>query len=161
MFIHKINFKQLITFLAISLGVGILSGIVSSAGNSHYNDTAVKPFLSPPSFVFPIVWTILFILMGISMYLVYNTNPEESTKPLIIWALQLAVNFLWPIIFFNFEAYLAAFAWILILWVLIILMIKSFYDVYKPAAYLQIPYLVWVTFAAYLNFATYLLNKKV
>ena len=155
--VHKINLKQLAISLAVSLGTGFLSGLVTMLGMENFKK-ANKPPLTPPDFVFPIVWTLLFILMGISAYMIYRSDKQGKTKALIVYGIQLLVNFFWPIFFFNFSAYLFSFIWILLLWLLIILMIKLFYPICKTAAQLQIPYLLWVIFAAYLNFGVYLLN---
>jgi len=155
---HTIKWKPLIISLVLSLGVGALSGFLTSGSMDVYK-SLTQPPLSPPAIVFPIVWTILFLLMGISAYLIYNENAYDSGKALILYGVQLLVNFLWPIFFFNMQLYWFSFLWILFLWVLIILMIKEFYKINKTAAYLQIPYLLWVTFAAYLNLAIALLNK--
>lgn len=119
----------------------------------------VKPFLTPPSFVFPIVWTILFLLMGISSYLIYLSNEKGKTKALFFYALQLILNFIWPILFFNLEWYFFSFLWLILLFFVLVSMITQFYRINKVAAYLQIPYLLWVMFAGYLNFAIFLLNK--
>lgn len=155
--IHKINYKQLSISLAISLGTGILSGLITMMGMENF-EKATKPPLTPPNYLFPIVWTILFILMGVSSYIIFRSDKLEKTNALIVYGIQLLVNFFWPIFFFNFSAYLFSFIWIIILWLLIILMIKMFYPISKTAALLQLPYLIWVTFAAYLNFGIYLLN---
>ncbi|MEE0913781.1 MAG: TspO/MBR family protein [Ruminococcus sp.] len=155
--VHRLNLKHFVTSLAISLGTGILSGILTMGAMESF-EKAVKPPLTPPSFLFPIVWFILFALMGISAYIVYESDSPYRKSALTIYIIQLAVNFIWPLLFFNMQAYLFSFIWILLLWVLIIIMIAQFYKVSKPAALLQIPYLLWVTFAAYLNFGVYLLN---
>lgn len=155
--VHKINYKQLAISLAISLGMGFLSGLVSMMGMENF-ENANKPPLTPPNYLFPIVWTILFILMGISAYIVFKSDELAKSNALIVYGIQLLVNFFWPIFFFNMSAYLFSFIWIIVLWLLIILMIKMFYPISKTAALLQIPYLLWVTFAAYLNFGVYLLN---
>lgn len=157
--VHKINLKQLAISLAISLGTGFLSGLVTMHRMENFK-TANKPPLTPPDFLFPIVWTILFILMGISAYVIYQSDARGKTKALIVYGVQLVVNFFWPIFFFNLSAYLFSFIWIILLWLLIILMIKLFYPINKTAALLQLPYLLWVTFAAYLNFGVYLLNQE-
>lgn len=154
----KINIKKLAKCLGISLGIGALSALFTMFGMDSF-EKAVKPPLTPPSFLFPIVWTILFILMGISSYIVCNSDSENRTTALSVYGIQLAVNFFWPIFFFNLEAYLFSFIWIILLWILIIVMIVQFNKVSKVAALLQIPYLLWVTFAAYLNFGIYLLNR--
>lgn len=155
--VHKINIKHLLISLAISLGAGALSGLLSMGGMEKF-EMLEKPPLTPPGVLFPIVWTILFALMGISAYLVYEENPRVLSLALLVYAVQLAVNFMWPLFFFNRQEFLQAFFIIIALWLLIIVMIKQFYKVNKTAALLQIPYLIWVTFAAYLNFGVYLLN---
>ena len=156
--VHKIDLKRLAICLGISLGVGFLSGIISMMGMESFKQ-ANTPALTPPDFVFPIVWTILFILMGISSYIISTSDSLEKTTALAVYGLQLGVNFFWPLLFFNLSAYLFSFIWIILLWLLIIVMIKLFWSISKPAALLQIPYLLWVTFAAYLNFGVYLLNS--
>ena len=147
-----------IFFIAIALLTGALSALVTSS-NMDIFSTVLQPPLTPPSVVFPVVWTILFALMGISAARIYIANDNKWNNSLTIWAVQLAVNFLWSIIFFNLQAFLFAFIWLLILWVLILTMIILFYRQDKIAAYLQIPYLIWVTFAGYLSLAIYLINN--
>ena len=119
-----------------------------------------KPPLSPPGWLFPLVWTILYTLMGIASYLVFTSgqDSDEIKWALQVYALQLIFNFFWTILFFNFELYFFAFFWLIALLALIILTTVLFYKVSKPAAYLMIPYIIWVTFAAYLNFGVALLN---
>lgn len=155
----KINKKALIIAIAIPLLVGIISGFISSNSMEQFGQLN-KPPLAPPGFLFPIVWTILYTLMGIASYLVFSSNQkqEDVNDALSVYALQLAVNFFWSIFFFNLEWYLFAFFWLILLWVLILYTILLFYRISKPAAYLMIPYLVWVTFAGYLNLGIYLLN---
>ena len=155
--VHKINYKQLIISLAMSLGIGLLSGLFTMMCMESF-EKANKPFLTPPDYIFPIVWTILFILMGISAYIIFRSDSLQKNNALIVYGIQLLVNFFWPIFFFNMSAYLFSFIWIILLWLLIILMIKMFYPISKTAALLQIPYLLWVTFAAYLNFGIFILN---
>ncbi|MBQ2965348.1 MAG: tryptophan-rich sensory protein [Clostridia bacterium] len=153
--------KKVITYavsIAVAVGVGSLSALLTSGSMDIYS-TLKTPPLSPPSVVFPIVWTILFTLMGISAARVFIANEYKWNNTLTVYAVQLAVNFLWSIIFFNIRALLIAFLWLILLWVLIIIMIKGFYKYDKPAAYLQIPYLLWVTFAGYLNIGIYWLNR--
>lgn len=150
--------KPYIISIAIALGVGALSAFFTSDSMDIYQ-TLVKPSLAPPSFIFPIVWTILFILMGISSAIVYQKGGKDSKKALKTYAIQLIVNFFWSIIFFNLNLYLLSFVWLILLWYLIIVMIKEFKEISPLAAYLQIPYLLWVTFAGYLNFMIYILNR--
>ena len=145
--------------ILIPLGVGALSAYITMNGMESF-DALVKPPLNPPAFIFPIVWTILYTLMGISMALVYTSEGTVTDKSysVIFYALQLAFNFCWSIIFFNIKAYLFAFIWLVILIALVVAMIYYFKKCKPFAAYLQIPYLLWLLFAAYLNLAIYLLN---
>lgn len=155
----KINKKALIIAIAIPLLVGALAGFLTADSMTAFMQLD-KPPLSPPGILFPIVWSILYTLMGIASYLIYssNTKQEDINDALCVYALQLFVNFFWSIIFFNLEWYLFAFFWLVLLWVLILYTILLFYRISKPAAYLLIPYLLWVTFAGYLNLGIYLLN---
>lgn len=153
--------KPFIVSVVIALAVGGISAAVTSGSMDIYSEIN-RPPLSPPSILFPIVWTILFTLMGISAALVWKFNeskPYDVRNALVVYAVNLAVNFIWSLIFFNMQAYLFAFIWILLLLAVIVAMIILFKRVSPLAAYLQIPYLLWVTFAAYLNFAIYLLNR--
>lgn len=144
--------------IIIALVVGGLSALVTK-DNMNIYDTINKPALSPPMFLFPIVWGILFVLMGISSAIVYiKSEKGKAFDNLWIYGLQLIVNFFWSIIFFNMRSYLFAFVWLVLLWVLIIAMIVQFRKVSPVAAYLQIPYLLWVTFAGYLTLMIYILN---
>lgn len=151
--------KTLIIAIAIPLIVGGLSALISGGGMETFEQIN-KPPLSPPGFLFPIVWTILYILMGISSYLIYtsDSHPTEISEALKVYGLQLSVNFFWSIFFFNFGWYLFSFIWLLLLWVLILIMIIKFLPISKTAAYLQLPYLLWVTFAGYLTLGVYFLN---
>ena len=157
--IFKINLKRLIISLLIPLIVGGASALISGNNMDIYSRIN-RPPLSPPGIVFPIVWTILFTLMGISLYLVWNKEDYIGSKMgAYFWFFaQLFLNFIWSPIFFGAQQYLAAFIVLVLLWLCIIAMIISFYKISKPAALLQIPYLIWVTFAGYLNLATYILN---
>lgn len=116
-----------------------------------------KPALSPPGWLFPVVWTVLYILMGIASYLVL-TSGQPNRAALTVYGIQLVFNFFWSIIFFNLESYLFAFIWLVFLWILIFTTMILFYRISKLAGYLLLPYLLWVTFAGYLNFCIYLLN---
>ena len=150
--------KSLIISLLISLGVGGLSALLTMGSMDIYKYLD-KPPLAPPSILFPIVWTILFILMGISSYLIYESDSKNKQKALLIYGIQLLVNFTWPIFFFVLNYRLIALFIIITLLILIIIMIIKFYNINKLAAYLQIPYLLWVAFATYLNFGFYILNR--
>lgn len=154
----KPKLKKLILCLAIPLAVGGLATLVSG-GMSDYGNL-VQPPLSPPGWVFPIVWTILYLLMGWASYRVLESgkSPEKIRNALILYGLQLFVNFLWPIVFFRFSMFLTAFFVLLVLWVLILLTIRAFSRLEETAGDLLLPYLLWVTFAGYLNFGVFLLN---
>ena len=149
--------EELISLLIPLVG-GFISGLISMGGMKEFN-LLNKPLLAPPGFVFPIVWTILYVLMGISSYLIYSENDYHSNCCIKIYAINLFVNFLWSPIFFGLNLRLFALIWIVILDLVVGYMIFCFYKVNKKAAYLQIPYLVWVLFATYLNLAFYLLNR--
>ncbi len=148
--------SELIIAILIPVAVGTLSALLSG-GTTIYSQIN-KPAISPPGIVFPIVWTILYILMGISSYLIYVSDSPYKSEALTVYALQLFFNFCWSIIFFGANRFLFAFLWLLVLIVLIAVMIYRFYKISPTAAYLQIPYLAWCLFAAYLNFMIYRLN---
>ena len=150
------NRSTLIISILIPLAVGSLSALLSGTMSTY--STLNKPALSPPSILFPIVWTILYILMGISSYMIYISNSPDAPKALKTYALQLFFNFCWSIIFFRFSLYLLSLLWLIIMIILIYIMIKQFYKISPTAAYLQIPYLLWCIFAAYLNFSIYTMN---
>ena len=155
------KWKPYIISVAIALGVGALAAFFTRNSMDIYGSLNQPP-LSPPSWLFPVVWTILYTLMGISAAMVYVKGEEkgiDTTLPLKIYAVQLAANFLWSIVFFNLRWFLFAYIWLMLLWVLIIVMIVQFRRISRPAAYLQIPYLLWVTFASYLNLMIYILNR--
>ena len=154
----KFNVTGLLISIAISLGVGVLSGLITLGSFNTYSNLQ-QPALAPPGWLFPVVWTVLYILMGISAYLVYISDNEQKYIGLAVYGLQFIFNFLWSIIFFNLGHPLFAFVWLVILWILIVAMIISFYKINPTAGLLQIPYLLWVTFAGYLNLSIYLLNK--
>ena len=150
----KIKWKPLLVSLAVSLGTGALSALLTSDSMGQYQNI-YRPPLAPPGWLFPIVWTILFVLMGVAAYRIYvaDAAQDEKRSALLFYVAQLLVNFFWSIIFFRWEAYLLAFAWLLLLWYLIFVTLRKFYDIDKTAGYLLIPYLAWVTFAGYLNLA--------
>ncbi len=156
----KINGKALAIGIAIPLAVGGLSALLTGGGMETFAQVN-KPPLSPPGWLFPVVWTILYTLMGIASYLVYTADIDSETKAkaLSVYGYQLVVNFLWPVFFFSFGWYLFSFFWLLLLWVLVIWNIRLFAEISKPAAYLLVPYLIWLTFAAYLNIGIWYLNR--
>ena len=152
----KFSIVSFIIFMIIPIATGLLASYVTSDNMMLY-ENIIKPPFAPPAIVFPIVWSVLYILMGVSSYLIYlNTNRYGL---LFTYFLSLFVNFFWPIIFFNWQEFGFAFIWILLLWLLIIFTIIDYFKASKIAAILQIPYLLWVTFAAILNFSIWFLNK--
>ena len=157
---EKSTWKTYAFWIALAEAVGAFSGWLTRKSVKIYNATVKQPPLSPPSIVFPIVWGILFILMGMGAARIYLSPASKArSRSLLLFLVQLAFNFFWSIIFFNLQAFGFAFLWLIALWILILLMILSFQKVDQPAAWLQIPYLLWVSFAAYLNFGVWLLNR--
>ena len=155
----KGKWKTYLFWVALAEGVGALSGRLNRGGVERYEQTVTQPPLTPPGFVFPIVWGILFALMGIGAARVYMTPASNArSRGLLLWLVQLAFNFLWSIVFFNFRAYAFAFFWLIALWLLILWMTVCFYRVDKVAALIQIPYLLWVAFAGYLTYGVWMLN---
>lgn len=156
----KQNTKLLLLCIAIPLIVGGVSAFLTQNGMEVF-ETINKPPLLPPAWLFPIVWTILYILMGISSYLIVTSGEDENviSGAIRIYGYQLAVNFLWPTFFFNFGWYGFSFFWLVLLWILVFFMIWRFKDISKIAAYLNIPYLIWLTFAGYLNLGIWFLNR--
>ena len=155
----KEKWKSLIVCLLIPLAVGGLSALLSGGGMQTFAQMN-KPPLSPPGWLFPVAWTVLYLLMGFASWLVLTSDqPKPQIKSALqVYGLQLAVNFFWSIIFFSQQRYLFAFFWLLLLWVLIIVTMMRFYRIRELAGELLLPYFLWVTFAGYLNFAIYLLN---
>ena len=160
----KINVIKLIIAIAIPLAVGMLSSFITKDAMMSFN-AMKKPPLAPPGILFPIAWTILYILMGISSYIIYVYDAKNDTsslnlknKCLSLYAIQLVFNFFWSIIFFKFKLYIFAFAWLIILWILVFKLMKESKKISKVASYLLIPYLAWMTFAAYLNIGIIILN---
>lgn len=155
----RINYKQLIICVAIPLLVGAVAGFLTREGVKEFQTMAKPPF-APPGWLFPVVWTLLYTLMGLASYFIYQkrNKGERVAGALLIYGIQLFFNFMWSLIFFNMKWYLAAFFWLVILWALIGYTILAFRDISKKASYLLYPYLVWVTFAGYLNLAIAVLN---
>lgn len=151
--------RQLFICVAVPLAVG---GISAWLSRESMNTFAIldKPPLSPPGWLFPVVWTILFVLMGVASYLVLRSAQPQQTinKALWLYGIQLGVNFFWSIIFFNLSLYLLSFFWLILLWLLIFATTVWFYRISQTAGHLMLPYLLWVTFAGYLNWGIYQLN---
>ena len=142
--------------ILIPVAIGIIVGLLTSGAMDY--EMLQKPFLAPAGIVFPIVWTILYVLMGVSYGILKENNQVDEEVKRIYYA-QLVVNALWSFIFFVFKWRLLAFLWIILLGILVIRMIIIFYKRNKIAGFLQIPYIIWITFAAYLNLGFYILNK--
>ena len=153
----KIQWKKLIICIIIPLAVGAGSAFLIKDSVSIFQ-TLEKPPIAPPAWLFPVVWTVLYILMGIASYLILIAKQDNRTASRL-YGLQIIFNFFWPILFFNLELYLFSFIWLVALWLLVLMTIISFYKLSKPAGYLMIPLLLWITFAGYLNFSIYLLNR--
>lgn len=169
----KFKKKHLIICIAIPMAVGLTASLLTRDYIYIYPEIR-KPALSPPGWIFPVVWTILYILMGVSSYLVNTSTHTKSNKKEalgvsrihlnqiqkanIIYMIQLVFNFFWSIFFFRFHYFFLSFVWLVIMWYFILLMIQYYREISKTAAYLMIPYLLWVTFAGYLNLGIVFLN---
>ena len=154
------NIKTYGFWIVFTEAVGLLSGLITRKGMELYANTVIKPPLTPPGIVFPIVWTILYALMGIGAARVQLSDESPArAKGTLLYLTQLLFNFFWSILFFTVGNYPLAYFWLLALWGLVIGMILAFRKVDKTAAYLQIPYFLWLTFAACLNYGVWALNR--
>lgn len=155
----KPNLKKLLICLAIPLAAGGLSALLAGGMDSY--GTLRQPPLSPPGWVFPVVWSILYLLMGYSSYRILTSGADRQRirSALTLYAIQLFFNVLWSPVFFGLGWHLAAFFILLVLWTFILLTIRAFHPIDSKAADLLLPYLLWVTFAGYLNFGVYVLNR--
>lgn len=156
----KINYFKLIIAILICQLAGFIGSIFTTHSVTTWYATIEKPFFNPPNWVFAPVWTTLFVLMGVSLYLVWKKGlkTKRVKTALIIFSIQLVLNILWSIIFFGLKSPFYAFLEITMLWTAILLTIFKFYKVSKTAAYLLIPYILWVSFAAVLNFSIVVMN---
>ena len=156
----KIKWFELISAIIICNLAGFIGSFATSSSVSTWYQTLNKPFFNPPNWVFAPVWTTLFILMGIALYLIWikGFKKKEVKEAVSIFGIQLGFNILWSYLFFGLRNPLLAFIEIMILWLAILFMIIYFYKVNKTAAYMQIPYILWVSFAAMLNLSIVLLN---
>ena len=153
------QWKPIILSILVAEAVGALSGFLTREGMKLFTDAVAQPPLSPPPLLFPIVWTILYALMGYGSARIWLSTPSpDRSRALNLYAIQLVVNFFWSLIFFNAQAFGFAFFWLLLLWVLVLLMILAFDKVDPLSAKLQVPYLIGLTFAAYLNLGVWYLN---
>ncbi len=160
----KINFKKLLISIGIAEAVGFLSSLFSgvfSGRQEEFFNTLIKPPLSPPSWLFGVVWPILYALMGAAAYLVYDSvkgEKFEKKNALYYYAAQLFVNFLWSIVFFGLESLVGGLIILLILDILVIIVMYKFSKINRLASWLLIPYLIWILFATYLNIGFVVLN---
>lgn len=156
---NKQTWKQYVFWIVLAELVGGLSGWLTRGGAALYKETIRKPPLSPPGAVFPIVWAALFALMGVGAARVAMAPASRTrSQGVRIFLLQLAFNFFWSVLFFNFQRFGLALLWLIALWLLIVRMILLFRKTDRLAARLQLPYLLWVAFAAYLNLGVWVLN---
>lgn len=147
-------------WILLTEAVGLLAGFLIRRGVAAYQATASKPPLTPPGMVFPIVWSILYLLMGIGIARVRLTGPSAAReRATALYLLQLVANFLWSLVFFDLQAFGGAFLLLVVLWALILLMLRAFRPLDSLAAWLQLPYLAWVSFAGYLNLGVWWLNR--
>ena len=155
----KIQWKKLLVCIALPLIIGGISGFITMGAMEDF-EALSKPPLSPPGWLFPVVWGILYTLMGIASYLVITSGgpAQQINSAIAVYAIQLIFNFFWSIFFFNFGFYYFSFAWLIALWLLIIVTLILFSRLSNAAGYLIIPYLLWVSFAAYLNLGVAILN---
>ncbi len=151
------NYKAYIISILIALAVGGLSAFLTRGNMNIYDEINIPP-LAPPMWLFPVVWCILYILMGISAALVFKSIDSRKGSALRIYALQLIVNFFWSLIFFNMRAFGFAVIWLILLITLVVIMIAMFAKINKKAAWLQIPYIIWLLFALYLTLGIFILN---
>lgn len=155
----KKQLKILLISILIPVATGLVAGLLTGGSMEAFKDLN-RPALSPPGWLFPVVWTILYILMGIASFLVFTSDAPHTqiTAALKIYGLQLAVNFFWSFLFFTFGRFCLAFVWLVLLWLLILVTVRRFRAISSAAAALLLPYLLWVTFAGYLNLSICLLN---
>ncbi|HUM52630.1 MAG TPA: tryptophan-rich sensory protein [Chitinophagales bacterium] len=153
-------YLKLFISIIVCLAVGGISGYLTTSEITTWYATLQKPSFNPPNYLFGPVWTILYIMMAISFWLIWKSDASESlkNKAILLFGIQLILNFFWSIIFFRFHQLGFAFAEIIAMWVFILLSILAFYPVSKPAAIMLIPYLCWVSFATVLNFSIWRLN---
>ena len=155
----KISIGTMILSLLIPLLVGGISAALSAKGMATYGEMR-KPPLSPPAWTFSVAWTLLYVMMGLASYFVITSDSGNKKIAIVIYLMQLAMNFMWSIIFFNCNEYLMAFVWLIILWCIVIICAVRFWNISRTATCLFIPYIVWLTFAAYLNLGTYIISTN-
>ena len=151
--------RPYVGFSALALLVGGLSSVITQ-GQMEAFSALRQPPLSPPGWVFPVAWTILYLLMGVGMAIVWRkSDGERRRRAVTLWGVQLAANFLWPLLFFLWQLRLLSLVWLVVLLILVANMTSEFEKTSVTAARLQIPYLLWLLFAAYLNLGVWILNR--
>ncbi len=157
---ERTNWKTLLIFLAIPVAIGLLSALVSMAGMKHFDEVA-KPPHTPPGWVFPAAWTVLYLLMGYAAYVVWRSDaPRRAVDHAMVWyGAQLAANFLWSPLFFRWELYLPALIWLALMLVLVALTLVRFWRLERKAGWLFVPYILWTMFALWLNAGVWSLNR--
>lgn len=157
--LKQIKYYKLAFYIGLCVGVGVLASFFTQSSVDTWFKTLNKPWFNPPAFLFAPVWTILYILMGVSAYIISQHLYSQRRSNALIWFyVQLALNFFWSFSFFYLRSPLLGLANILLLWVAIIVMIVQFSRISKAAGFLQIPYISWVTFASILNYSIWILN---
>lgn len=165
MIISTKEIKKLLINILIPLVIGFLSSqiamMISSIDTGTYYSQLIKPSFAPPSYIFPIVWSIIYVLMGISAYLVMQkgNNTQKVKDAMFYYWLQLALNFIWSILFFGLDLRFTSMVVIIMMIIVVIIMISKFYQIDKKAAYLNIPYLLWLVYAGILNYFIWIINK--
>lgn len=156
---RRSDITKLVIAILIPLALGAIAGRFTAQAVPEWYATLNRPSFNPPNWIFGPVWTVLYILLGISLYLIWKQPPsQERNNALRIFSIQMFFNFIWSFVFFYFNQIGLALIVIICLWICIVLMLRSFYRIKPIAAYLNIPYLLWVTFASILNVAYYFLN---
>lgn len=155
----KFNLKKFLISVGIPLVTGGLAALLTKDGMDLYSQINVPP-LSPPGWLFPVAWTVLYLLMGTSLYLIWNNGTDYNFQKVafILFAVQLILNFSWSLVFFNSRQFVAAFVILIFMFIFTVFMTLQFYKINKTSAFLQIPYLLWLAFAGYLNYAICVLN---
>jgi tryptophan-rich sensory protein len=156
----NIDFKKILKvglFIAIPLLIGGLSALITM-GNMQLFDSINKPPLAPPKWLFPVAWTILYIMMGIASYFLYKADSKEGREALVLYGIQLFFNFWWSIIFFNLKAYWFAAIWLFTMWIIILILLIKSKKIDVRSFWLLLPYFLWTTFAFYLNVGIAILN---
>lgn len=160
--LHMNKWIKLIVSIAVPVAVGVTSSLFTTPEINGWYKTINKPSWQPPNWLFGPVWTTLYIMMGIALYLIWNSNHIPARKKrhaIIVWVVQLILNFFWSFIFFNQHQFGWALAEIILLWIFILLTIFAFAKISKAAAWLLVPYISWVSFATILTYTIYELNK--